>query len=58
MKNDYVIIQKMIEIHLSLGPAEHWHNDGRIQSVFSRMLRGILCAHVWIDMTPGRPNRI
>ena len=48
----------MIEIDLSLGPAEHCHNDGRIYSVFSRMLGGILCAHVWIDMTPGRPNRI
>ena len=48
----------MIEIYLSLGLAEHCHNDGRIQSVFSRMLEGILCAHVCIDMTPGRPNRI
>ena len=45
----------MIEIHLSLGPA---NNDGRIQPVFSRMLEGIFCVHVWIDMTPGRPNII
>ena len=46
---------KMIEIHLSLGSSQHWHNDRRIKPVFNRMLEGLLCVDRY---DAWKPNRI